>query len=108
HFESIIARLFDNACKFSPSGAVITIASRNEKERYIISVTDNGNGIPLDKQDGLFQKFYQVNRETQEQQGAGLGLYIAKKLAEFNKCILWCESEEGKGAAFHLSIRKKG
>ena len=107
HFENIVARLFDNACKFSPSGATITIASRNEKERYIISVIDNGNGIPSDKQDGLFRKFYQVNRESQEQQGAGLGLYIAKKLAELNKCKLWCESEEGKGAAFYLSIPKK-
>jgi two-component system, sensor histidine kinase and response regulator len=107
HFENIVARLFDNACKFSPAGATITIASRNEKERYIISVIDNGNGIPADKQDGLFQKFYQVNRESQEQQGAGLGLYIAKRLAELNKCKLWCESEEGKGAAFYLSVRKK-
>ncbi len=107
HFESIVARLFDNACKFSPAGAKITIASRDEKDRYVISVADNGDGIPADKQDRLFQKFYQVNRESQEQQGAGLGLYIAKRLAELNRCMLWCESDEGKGAAFYLSISKK-
>ena len=107
HFEDIVARLFDNACKFSPPGAVITIASRNENDRYVFSVADNGNGIPLDKQNRLFQKFYQVDRESQEQQGAGLGLYIAKRLAELNKCMLWCESDRGKGAAFYLSIQKK-
>ena len=107
HFEDIVARLFDNACKFSPPGAVITIASHGENDRYIFSVADNGNGIPLDKQDRLFQKFYQVDRESHEQQGAGLGLYIAKKLAELNKCTLWCESDRGKGAAFYLSIPKK-
>ena len=108
HFEDIVARLIDNAFKFSPLGAVVTIASRTENDRYVLSVADNGNGIPLDKQDRLFQKFYQVDRESQEQQGAGLGLYIAKKLAEFNKCTLQCESDLGKGAAFYLSIPKKG
>ena len=107
HFEDIVARLFDNACKFSPAGAAITISSHTENDRYIFSVADNGNGIPLDKQDRLFQKFYQVDRESQEQQGAGLGLYIAKKLAELNKCTLWCESDQGKGAAFYLSIPRK-
>ena len=107
HFEDIVARLFDNACKFSPPGAAITIASHSENDRYIFSVADNGNGIPLEKQDRLFQKFYQVDRESHEQQGAGLGLYIAKKLAELNKCTLWCESDRGKGAAFYLSIPKK-
>ena len=107
HFEDIVARLFDNACKFSPAGAAITISSHTENDRYIFSVADNGNGIPLDKQDRLFQKFYQVDRESQEQQGAGLGLYIAKKLAELNKCTLWCESDQGKGAAFYLSISRK-
>jgi two-component system, sensor histidine kinase and response regulator len=107
HFDDIVARLFDNACKFSPPGAVITLASHSENDRYIFSVVDNGNGIPMDKQDRLFQKFYQVDRDSQEQQGAGLGLYISKKLAEMNKCILWCESDRGRGAAFHLSIAKK-
>ena len=107
HLEDIIARLFDNACKFSPPGAVITIASRDERDQYILSITDNGNGIPLDKQDRLFEKFYQVDREAQEQQGAGLGLYISKKLAELNTCKLSCESDLGKGAAFYLSIPKK-
>ncbi len=81
------------------------IPQRND--RYIFSVVDNGNGIPVDKQDRLFQKFYQVDRDSQEQQGAGLGLYISKKLAELNNCILWCESDRGKGAAFHLSVAKK-
>jgi two-component system sensor histidine kinase/response regulator len=107
HFENIVSRLLDNACKFLPVGGRLTLNSRTEKGRYILSIADNGNGIPRDKQEGLFQKFYQVNRESQEQQGAGLGLYIAKKLAELNKCELGFESEEGKGSTFYLSIPKK-
>ncbi|HTR80311.1 MAG TPA: ATP-binding protein [Bacteroidota bacterium] len=107
HFENILSRLIDNACKFSPDGSTITISARTENGRYIISVADNGRGIPPDKQDGLFQKFYQVNRDSQEQQGAGLGLFISKKLAELNKGELSFESKEGKGTVFHLSIKKK-
>ena len=106
-FENIVSRLVDNACKFSLQGGTVRIASRTEKDRYILTVTDNGHGIPREKQKGLFQKFYQVDRESQEQQGAGLGLYISRKLAELNNCDLWFESEEGKGSAFHLSVAKK-
>ncbi len=105
HFENIMSRLLDNAFKFSPERGTVRVVAREEKARLIVSVGDSGVGIPKDKQDGLFQKFYQVNRELQEQQGAGLGLYVAKKLAEMNKCDLRCESEQGKGAVFSLYIR---
>ncbi len=104
---NILSRLIDNAFKFSPAGSTVTIASRADSEGFTFSVTDSGMGIPKNKQSGLFSKFYQVNRESQEQQGAGLGLYVAKKLAEFNKFKIWCESEEGKGATFYLTIPKK-
>jgi two-component system, sensor histidine kinase and response regulator len=107
HFENIVYRLLDNACKFAETGGNVRITSRSEDAHYVLSITDNGNGIPQDKQKELFQKFYQVNRESQEQQGAGLGLYIAKKLAELNKCELGFESKEGKGSTFYLSIPKK-
>jgi two-component system, sensor histidine kinase and response regulator len=105
--EYILSRLIDNAFKFSPTGSTITIATRADSEGFTFSITDSGMGIPKSKQGGLFGKFYQVNRESQEQQGAGLGLYVAKKLAEFNKFEIWCESEEGKGATFYLTIPKK-
>ncbi len=107
HFENIVSRLIDNAYKFSLQGGTVRFAAKSEKNSYVLAVMDNGRGIPRDKQKSLFQKFYQVDRESQEQQGAGLGLYIAKKLAEINNCDLWFESEEGKGSVFHLSIPKK-
>ena len=107
HFENVVSRLLDNASKFVRTGGTVRISARTENELYILSVADDGNGIPLGKQEGLFQKFYQVDRELQEQQGAGLGLYIAKKLSELNKCELGFESEEGKGSSFFLGIRRK-
>lgn len=107
YVENIISRLVDNAFKFSPDRSTISIGCRKEAGRYTFSVADNGLGIPKDKRSGLFEKFYQVDRAAHEQQGAGLGLYIAKKLAEFNKCSLSCESKEGEGTTFFLTIPSK-
>lgn len=107
HLENILSRLIDNACKFSNDGGTVKVVSSVKPERVILSVSDNGIGIPTNKQAGLFQKFYQVNRESQEQQGPGLGLYIAKRLAEINGCELTFESTEGKGSTFTLTVKKK-
>jgi len=107
HFENIVFRLLDNACNFVNADGIVRVTSRSEEAWYVLSVEDNGIGIPRERQKDLFQKFYQVNRESQEQQGAGLGLYIARKLAELNKCELVFTSEEGKGSTFTLSIPKK-
>ncbi len=107
HLENILSRLIDNACKFSSDGGTVGIVSSVKPEWVTISVSDAGIGIPQNKQAGLFQKFYQVNRDSQEQQGPGLGLYIARRFAEVNHCELTFESEEGKGSMFSLTVRKK-
>ncbi len=107
HLENILSRLIDNAFKFSREGGSVNIVSRSTPERVTLAVSDTGIGIPQNKQAGLFQKFYQVNRESQEQQGPGLGLYIARRLAEINECELTFESTEGNGSTFSLSMRKK-
>ncbi|MDE3058072.1 MAG: response regulator [Bacteroidota bacterium] len=106
HLQNVLSRLMDNACKFNHDGGSVMIASDISPERVIITVSDTGTGIPQNKQAGLFQKFYQVNRDSQEQQGAGLGLYIARRLAEFAHCELTFESQEGKGSTFALAVRK--
>jgi two-component system sensor histidine kinase/response regulator len=107
HLENIVSRLIDNAFKFSPEGGNVRIVSESKPEWVTIAVSDIGNGIPRNKQAGLFQKFYQVDRDSQEQQGPGLGLYIARRLAEINQCELTFESEEGKGSTFSLAVKKK-
>jgi two-component system, sensor histidine kinase and response regulator len=106
HLEGILRRLLNNAVKFSPEGKEIRIEEKMDDSSYTFSITDQGPGISKAAQGGLFQKFHQINRAKQEQQGAGLGLYIARRLAETNNCTVWCESDEGAGATFYLTLPK--
>ncbi|MDD8016972.1 MAG: response regulator, partial [Bacteroidota bacterium] len=98
HLEIILRRLIDNAMKFSASGGKVLITLTEKDRSYIFAVKDAGCGIPKGKQDELFKKFQQVNREKNEQQGAGLGLFIASRLAQANHVELAFDSEEGKGS----------
>ncbi|MCK9410516.1 MAG: hybrid sensor histidine kinase/response regulator [Bacteriovoracaceae bacterium] len=105
HLENILRRLIDNALKFSKPGSVIIIGM-HEHNGYVFSVQDFGLGVPEDKRSILFQKFGQVDREKNEQQGSGLGLYIAHNLAKINGGDLWFESQEDKGSTFYVRVPK--
>jgi len=106
HVENILRRLMDNAVKFSKPGASV-IVSMHELDGFVFSVQDFGMGVPADKRSVLFQKFGQVDREKNEQQGSGLGLYISHHLAKLNRGELWYESEEGKGSTFFVRFPKQ-
>ncbi len=103
HVENILRRLLDNAVKFSHSGGTVTVGFSADPE-FVFSIRDDGRGIAEDKKSILFKKFGQVDREKHEQQGSGLGLYIAYHLAEINGGRLWFESVEGKGSTFFLAV----
>ena len=104
HIDNIFRRLIDNAIKFSSIGGTITLSLVKEINAITFVVKDEGCGIPKEKQGILFQKFQQVNREKNEQQGSGLGLFIASRLAHANHAELTFESEEGKGSTFYLKV----
>ncbi len=106
HIENVLRRLIDNAIKFTPPGGLIEIRCTEDDDVSTFVIRDNGIGIAKEYQLEVFQKFYQINREKHEQQGSGLGLYIAQKLAEANQCSLWLESETGQGATFFLKVPK--
>lgn len=104
HVENILKRLMDNAIKFSrPDGQVI-VGLREEQDGYLFTVQDFGVGISESKRSMIFQKFGQVDRDKYEQQGSGLGLYIAYHLAKLNGAALWYESSEKTGSTFFLKI----
>ncbi|MDP1677081.1 MAG: ATP-binding protein [Bacteroidota bacterium] len=105
HLENILRRLIDNAIKFSHPDGVVTVALK-ESDSFKFSVTDNGTGIAEDKKIVIFQKFGQIDREKHEQQGSGLGLFIAYHLAKLNGGELSFESVEGKGSTFYLKVPK--
>jgi len=105
HMENILKRLIDNAIKFSQPESYV-IVDLHESNGFVFSVQDFGVGIASEKKSIIFQKFGQIDREKNEQQGSGLGLYIAYNLAKLNGADLWFESEEGKGSTFYLRVRK--
>ncbi len=120
--RQIIINLLTNAVKFTPQGEVVlTIKAKcldsnenreafesQEQGKYEIhfAIKDTGIGIPADRMDRLFKSFSQVDASmTRKFGGTGLGLTIAKKLAELMNGKMWVESEgEGKGSTFHFTI----
>jgi signal transduction histidine kinase len=104
HFEEILLRIFDNAVKFSPDKGRIQLRMTTEGSSVVFSIQDNGCGIPKEVHGKVFEKLEQINREKNEQQGSGLGLYIAGKLAAANKMKLSIDSEEGIGTTFFLTV----
>jgi two-component system phosphate regulon sensor histidine kinase PhoR len=95
--------LLDNAIKFSPAGARVTVRVSRDGGRPSFSVSDAGPGIPRAEQDKIFQRFYQVDRSRSKQRpGSGLGLAIVKHIAQLHGAAVEVESEAGKGSTFHV------
>lgn len=105
-FREIFERLIDNAIKYGQEKP-IEINIVEEKSAVKISVKDLGVGIPKDKLNMVFEKFYQGDSTwTRKAQGVGLGLYIAKKLADSNNAELSVDSEINKGSTFSVMFQK--
>ena len=70
----------------------------------MVSVSDQGDGIPSDEIERLFTPFYQGKHQTGKKHGVGLGLYIAKKLMEAQNGKIWVESQPGCGSRFTFTL----
>jgi signal transduction histidine kinase len=107
HLANIIVNLVDNAVKYSPEGGEIRLSAHNGGAEIVLSVSDQGIGIPLAEQSRLFERFYRANNAAdREVYGQGLGLYFCRKLTEAQKGRIWVESAgvPGQGATFYLSL----
>jgi len=101
----VLSNLVDNAVKFSPEGSQITIEAEKSQGKVVISVIDQGRGIPAVEQGKLFDRFYQAKEITSGvKRGTGLGLAICKGLVEAHGGRIWLESQEGKGSTFYFSL----
>ena len=103
-----MANLISNAIKFSPDGSIINVKARKEKNDVLFEVQDFGRGIPLDKQNKVFETFYQVDSSADRKfGGAGLGLAISRGVIIAHGSKIWVESEEGKGSTFRFTLPVK-
>lgn len=101
----VLSNLLSNAIKFSPPGDVVTLCSRSERDRVVITVSDNGPGIPADFRDRLFQKFTQFDASsTRRSGGSGLGLSIARGLVEGMNGRIRLDTDVDRGATFHVEL----
>ena len=102
--SQVFHNLISNAIKYS-KGKVIIDYTRKAGE-IIFSVYDNGIGIPKSEQAQLFKKFFRAENVREGKiEGTGLGLYIAKIIAEAHGGRIWVKSSEGKGSTFYFSIK---
>lgn len=104
--KNILLNLLSNAIKYSPDDAWIKIHTQLQKNQVVISVQDNGMGIPQEQQKHLFTRFFRADNATAIQ-GTGLGLYIVKKYLERLQGSIQFTSEEGKGTTFTITFPKK-
>ena len=101
----ILSNLLSNAIKFSPPGDAVRLGCRSERDMVILSVTDNGPGIPADFRGRLFEKFTQSDgSSTRRSGGSGLGLSIARGLVEGMNGRILLDPETARGATFNIEI----
>ncbi len=103
--KQVILNLVSNAIKFTASGGKIVVASRNEGDRILLSVKDNGIGIPKEALATIFNAFEQTDAAKRRYGGLGLGLAITRTLAELHGGSVRAESEgPGHGATFTVDL----
>lgn len=101
----ILTNLLSNACRYTPAGGRITIASSRRDGAAEITVSDTGIGIHEDEIGRIFERFYRSDDpRVQEQSGTGLGLAITKSLVELHGGRLWVKSEVDKGSTFGFTL----
>ena len=100
-FDNII----NNAIKYSPDGGRIIVRLMETHDHLIVSISDEGIGVPQKDIPHLFDRFYRVDKaRSREMGGSGLGLAIAKEVVELHGGKIWLTSTEGKGSTFYVSL----
>ena len=103
--EQALRNLVENAVKYSPEGGRVAITGEVKDGKIVVTVSDEGIGIPPEHQDRVFERFYRVDSLlVRSTAGSGLGLSIVKGHVEAHGGEVWLESTVGKGSKFHFSL----
>jgi signal transduction histidine kinase len=103
--REVMRILLDNAVRYSPGGGDVEVSLQRGDGNAILSVRDHGVGIPTDRREHLFERFYRAHTGTpHDYGGTGLGLYVARAIVERHGGTLRCDSVEGRGTTFTLRL----
>jgi two-component system sensor histidine kinase VicK len=104
-FLQVINNLLGNALKFTPDGGLLSVAVSQHPSHVLVTVADNGIGIPAALQAGLFERFTPARRPgLRGEKSTGLGMSIIKTIVELHHGHIWFESEEGCGTTFYIQL----
>ncbi len=103
--DQVLGNLLANACKYAPPGTTITARCEAKEGHALVSVHDEGPGVPQDLQERIFERFYQIEaRAGRSFGGLGLGLYISRELLAAHGGRIWVESPPGEGSTFFFCV----
>ncbi|OJH36193.1 sensor histidine kinase [Cystobacter ferrugineus] len=103
--EQVIANLLENALKYSPHTSTVRVALEVRGDFALLTVSDEGIGIPKDQQEQLFERYFRArNVSISSYGGLGLGLYISRDIVERHGGRIWVESELGRGSTFYVAL----
>ena len=101
----VVDNILNNAIKYSPDGGQITVSMKTTDSQLIVSISDQGLGIPKKDLPLIFDRFYRVDKaRSRAQGGTGLGLSIAKEIVKQHNGFIWAKSEYGKGSTFTIVL----
>ena len=101
----VLDNILNNAIKYSPDGGNITFSMKTTDSQLILSISDEGLGIPKADLPKIFDRFYRVDKaRSRAQGGTGLGLAIAKEIVKQHKGFIWAKSEYGHGSTFTIVL----
>jgi len=97
--------LIENAMKYSPKDTSIQVVIANKENQCLITITDEGNGIPDEDKLKIFEKFYRIGSDaTQKSKGTGLGLFLVKRIVDAHKGMVYVKDNQPKGSIFTIQL----
>ena len=102
--REIMINLVDNSLKYTPQGGKVEVTAEIKDGKLLLSVQDNGYGIPENQMKRLFQPFSYGAKRIANEISSGLGLWICKLLVEMHQGEIWAESQEGQGSCFYVLL----
>jgi two-component system, OmpR family, sensor histidine kinase VicK len=101
----VLYNVISNALKYSPEGGQVTFSIKEKQDTIVVSISDQGMGIPKESIGKIFDRFYRVDKaRTRKMGGTGLGLAIAKEIVIGHGGNIWATSQEGKGTTISFSL----